>query len=501
MRPSNSGTRSGLTTTEDRSSRRPAGGRVRGANEAASTPERVNDRRRSPWRQGSMSGSLDAAPSVDDLATYQDADVGDVPSGSINFDPAPAPQDSCFTFGLDSQETVVQLGLNGPTGVLQGTGEQASAARMLVDQNGEPVPGSQDSELATIAGGLQISGPDEQSGRHELAGEVQQHSNRHADLPPVPERFIRSGGFSCPWCDWSTRHMAGLMTHCTRQHPLEILSEETAQFMTSLGRGMCRDCGFLRRGRQCGRCTSTRAFRTIRAGDCVQPVNLEALNNDSDAEQTMPSAVARPSKIEVPSTAGQNVRARSNWLRGGQARQREGYEAVTRQHRGTTPWLTANFLQRLRSMTGSSTVRIPKCLRERLAAAASDCLEDMLDDDGTWAALAEAHAKLLLYSIPRMASAVAGLEQRLALWEDQGFEGLLLRIQRQAQDRDRALQQTHADSKAAPQRARRLAREAARSKAVLGLQGGVKKLTPDERACPSNGATNATAAAVAPSEQ
>jgi hypothetical protein len=37
--------------------------------------------------------------------------------------------------------------------------------------------------------------------------------------------------------------------------------------------------------------------------------------------------------------------------------------------------------------------------------------------------MAEAHAKLLLYSIPQNVPAVVELEQRLALWEEHSLDG------------------------------------------------------------------------------
>jgi hypothetical protein len=88
-----------------------------------------------------------------------------------------------------------------------------------------------------------------------------------------------------------------------------------------------------------------------------------------------------------------------------------------------------------------------------------------------------------LYSIPRNVPAVIELEQRLALWEDQNFDGLLVRVQKQAESRNIILGESlkTGANKAASQRARRLAKEGARSKAVAGLQGGIKPLTTEQQ--------------------
>ena len=49
------------------------------------------------------------------------------------------------------------------------------------------------------------------------------------------------------------------------------------------------------------------------------------------------------------------------------------------------------------SSIGSSTLHIPKCLRERICAILSDCLEGTLAGEAIWGILAEAVTKLILY--------------------------------------------------------------------------------------------------------
>ena len=143
---------------------------------------------------------------------------------------------------------------------------------------------------------------------------------RQADLPSVPDVFIQSGAFKCPWCDWSTRHSAGLMTHCTARHACEVLTEEAASYMVSLGRGTCCDCGYLRlrQGNQCGRCSSTRQPRTVRAGDAVQPVILGTVNgSDSDINVENGSRVPPvATEEEVPAPTRITAPASGNRRRG-----------------------------------------------------------------------------------------------------------------------------------------------------------------------------------------
>jgi hypothetical protein len=89
----------------------------------------------------------------------------------------------------------------------------------------------------------------------------------------------------------------------------------------------------------------------------------------------------------------------------------------------------------------------------------------------------------MLYAIPAKMSPVVELERRLALWEAVQFEELLLRIQLQAEARNQVLKNASASNvkAGAPKRARRLAKEGARSKAVSGLHGGVKQLSPEQQ--------------------
>ena len=89
---------------------------------------------------------------------------------------------------------------------------------------------------------------------------------------------------------------------------------------------------------------------------------------------------------------------------------------------------------------GSSTFFVPKFLRERFCAIASDCLEGTFANDDAWAALAEAESKLLLYFVPYRMSLVVELERRLALWETRHLEELLLLIQLQVETGNKVLQ-------------------------------------------------------------
>jgi hypothetical protein len=89
----------------------------------------------------------------------------------------------------------------------------------------------------------------------------------------------------------------------------------------------------------------------------------------------------------------------------------------------------------------------------------------------------------MTYAIPAKMAPVVELERRLGLWEASQFEELLLRIQLQAEARNQVLKNASTSNvkAGAPKRARRLAKEGARSKAVSGLQGGVKQLSPEQQ--------------------
>ena len=115
-----------------------------------------------------------------------------------------------------------------------------------------------------------------------------------------------------------------------------------------------------------------------------------------------------------------------------------------------------------------------------MCASFADCLEGVLEGDRAWAVLAEAFPTLVLHGIPYGISNVVELEQRLAAWEAGDLSGLVTRIQHQEAGREkdaRALTEG-AKRNLAGARARRLAKEGARSKAVGSLRGGIKNSNP-----------------------
>ena len=152
--------------------------------------------------------------------------------------------------------------------------------------------------------------------RENGATNAQSHARASVadEVPDIPTVFVRAGRFSCPWCEFETAHSSGLMTHITRMHAFELLSDESANYMLGLGRAVCRDCGFLRvrQGRQCGRCSSVRAPRPVRPGDAVQPVDFEMINSDSEADVSDPVETPGPSAMgaEPPEPADAGVGAR-----------------------------------------------------------------------------------------------------------------------------------------------------------------------------------------------
>ncbi len=233
------------------------------------------------------------------------------------------------------------------------------------------------------------------------------------EVPDIPTAFVRAGRFSCPWCEFETAHSSGLMTHITRMHAFELLSDESANYMLGLGKAVCRDCGFLRvrQGRQCGRCSSVRAPRPVRPGDAVQPVDFEMINSDSEADVSDPVETPGPSAMdaEPPEPADAGVGAGASSTRAGRRRGRG------RQRRGPALRIPENLMATMRGISGSSALHIPASLRERMCAVAADCLEGMLAGEDDWGVFAEAFWKLVLYAIPARMSPLVELEQRLAL--------------------------------------------------------------------------------------
>ncbi len=320
------------------------------------------------------------------------------------------------------------------------------------------------------------------------------------------------------------------MGHCSKKHAGEELDNDKAVYFSSLGRATCVDCSFirLRRG-TCARCRSSTLPRRVAAGDSILPLALGPVVESGDAamgsvvgasvavsDAADPAAAARDGASAVapatgsalPETRSADAPAaplagtpgasaggaaaaaqpprprRAAPMAPGFTHRRVDRDPVTRQRRGATPQISDDFIAQVQQISGQSHIHLPKGVRERACAHFSDALEGMLDGDETWAVLLYAFTRLVFYSMPYGMSPVPELEQRLAHWEAAEFSELLARIQAQAAGKQREIfrsAQTLRSSQLAGKRARRLAKENAKAKAVAGLQGGVKQLTPDEQ--------------------
>ena len=89
------------------------------------------------------------------------------------------------------------------------------------------------------------------------------------------------------------------------------------------------------------------------------------------------------------------------------------------------------LLDRARRLTGPSTVHMPAAVRDRVGAHLADAMEGLLAGDEMWARAAECLPMLILKGIPHGVTAVIEMEQRLACWEAQDYEGLVGRLEQQ----------------------------------------------------------------------
>ena len=396
-----------------------------------------------------------------------------------------------------------------------------------LNEEGASVPGSQDMELATQASralNLDDEARDHSRSQRWTVGTptATDSSQRLPLADAASSPFIREGRFCCPWCDWETQYANGLMIHASRMHAGTILGDHEARGFRALGQKTCQLCGHLRcnRSKHCSRCAHTPA-RSVQAGDMICPTQARVegfLQHDTadGIASRIPAAPAETTRVahESPSrqaptnghsagvsrqvqpgtdaqgasTQPSGTRARRNrrrWVRvnGVYSFRQDPREPVTRQRRGATPVLPLNFLQRCEALKGAATVHIPKSKREEIAAAFGDCLEGTLDGEDTWGTLQQALFKVLLYGIPSGVTAECELTARLLLWREDRWDELLLRVEAQAGQRSTNIERENTRKKrtATAARAKRLAREGARSKAVAGLKGGIKKLTPAEQ--------------------
>ena len=313
------------------------------------------------------------------------------------------------------------------------------------------------------------------------------------------------------------------MIHVSRMHAGTVLAESEARGFRALGQRACQLCGHAisNRSSHCSRCGGT-PVRSIQAGDIICPTQahverfLETTDRNGENDPvppapTAPVEVAQASHDASNATAqvddrydgadrnDQNaahpsgvgtsgVRARRNrrrWVRvnGVYSFRQEPREPVTRHRRGATPDLPLSVLQRCQALRGASAVHIPKSKREEIAAAFGDCLDGTLDGEGTWGTLQQVLFKVVLYGIPSGVTVECELTARLILWNEGRWEELLLRVETQAAQRSVNIKRENARKQrsAAAARAKRLAREGARSKAAGCLKGGVKTLTPEEQ--------------------
>ena len=384
-------------------------------------------------------------------------------------------------------------------GQLDFSGMEVSDFPVALDATNILVPSSQESTLAAMAQNpLNISG---RSSASSVTAVVAESSAQ--ELPCLPEDAVRCAQFNCPWCDFSSRVTSGLMCHITRRHEGAILDDTATAYFHGLGRGTCACCGTFRdmRSRTCHRCASSGVPRAVQTGDSVQlgPVRMIEEMTLADADPTIDASAEDPALVAVSrdgagavtdpansrplaNTASVNSRPGSS-TRPSFTYQRGEFTRLTRQHRGRCPSLPGDFESRLRLLPNISEPHIPKSLRERICAVASDCLEGLLDKDNNWALLCEGVSKLLLAKTPYGVSAQVEMARRLALWEGGDIAISLAYVEAQAsQCEERLLQrggQDEADIRA--KRARALTKEGAYAKAVGGLKGGLKSFTREEQ--------------------
>ena len=77
-------------------------------------------------------------------------------------------------------------------------------------------------------------------------------------------------------------------------------------------------------------------------------------------------------------------------------------------------------------------VHIPRNVRERICAIASDCVEGSLAGELKWGLLGKSMHKLLLANCPQGVRAEVELATRISLWEGDDLGTLIARIEWQA---------------------------------------------------------------------
>lgn len=325
--------------------------------------------------------------------------------------------------------------------------EPARRATRAARDTAAPLPGSQDSELAArTVRQLTIGAPPRA-----------QPSASMVNASEAPGPFA-SGSCTCPWCPGTSFSCPqGFMRHVTHAHANSSIDEAMLHILRGMERAVCvaTACGCIRRlgTRQCHRCGQAQPLRPLRLGDIIPGGRGVPLPSEPSSPPLSTEQPASQATLDGDIT------------------------------------LPEGFTSRIRRLPAETQIHIPHELRNRITKVTTTSLEGMAAKLTGWSALEEGRSKLLFSAIPTGAHVATEVATRTALFERRALGDLLNRVElqaimkRQPQRRKKRGRTTDEAASVNDQRreaARKQVREGAYRKAITTVSSASERYTSEE---------------------
>ena len=313
-----------------------------------------------------------------------------------------------------------------------------------INEDGDSLPGSQDSALAEQARSHWTIGdssmPTPALTEPEALDRASAVRQEHEEMRRSVISDARAGRLTCPFCDsFSGSTASGLMRHLSCMHAGHQLGDDGVIHLTALRRGVCESpgCGFSRRfgDRHCSRCSQTVGIRALTPDVVIAAPPRRRFEEEMDQS-------APPDPADVPVDV---------------------------------PGLPHQFHERVRRLGRHTIVHTPFSVRAKTCEVIAGCLEEALDGGAEANVLMEALPALIYAPAPKGASNATELKLRLGMWGQRDFEQLFARVESQHFERHQQFRKKSSPQVEVARRHRKAKQHAANSalgKAVQALGEG-----------------------------
>ena len=305
--------------------------------------------------------------------------------------------------------------------VLQTMGAPAASAltharpsqRRRLDEEGDAVPGSQESALGVV--------PGSQDG--DLAARAERQLSVAPRAPPVLAESQPVGrrrwrdntpvqrwqGLQCCMCisgdPFHAHDSRGLMMHLVRAHLGQALSAEAVAQLRMLDKTACQICAGIRARTTpyCQHCRCATPTRPLVLGDRVPDRRRPAHEGPPSTDAAVGGAHTTENQEPHPMDED------------GQA---EPARALRHARSSEASKISASHLQR------GGLKKVPKIIASRMATSWAETIEGSIAGDDEWAFLDRYRTRLLLSVVPQGVDRNTELKRRLQFWEEGRFEEL-----------------------------------------------------------------------------